>query len=172
VFHTIDQALSSMDKTASAMIINKSHPLVTEMHEYCTCLQKMAEIRGARDEMNTAYAQLTHFVKNASKAVEGLIPKALRHTSAAAKKVAPHVGHAAGTVKKHLVGGTGEGTKKSVSKIVEHLPHAATAGVVLEGARRISNDPNVRAAYHGVNARVNPTSDDFKIETLRQRGEL
>jgi hypothetical protein len=169
VYRSINEALSSMDKVASAFIINRSHPLVTEMKEYGECLLKMAELRGARDQMNAAYGEITHFVKNAGAAAEGLIPKAFRHANEGAKKVAPHVGHAAGAVKKHLVGGTGEKTKKVVERMVQHAPTAAGAAVALEGARRLSNSPTAQKTYHGAQAHLNPLSDDFKAETYYQQ---
>lgn len=170
VFRSVEEAGASMDKVATAFIINKNHPLVTEMQEYCACLTKMAELRGARDQLNRAYGELTHFVKSAGK--EGLIPKAVRHVQTAAEKAAPHVGRAVGAAKKHLVGGEGNETRRTVESLVRNAPLAAGAAATLEGARRLSNDPTVRAVYHGANAHLNPLSDDYKLETMRQRGEI
>lgn len=171
VYHSLDQCLVSMDKTASATIVNTRHPLVTEMREYSECLTKMAEVRGARNRMNLAYGELTHFVKNAGK-VEGILPKAGRKLKEVVEKAAPHVGHAAATAKKHLLGGEGHKTREVVEKIVKHAPQALGTAAVLEGARHVSNNPTVRSAYHGAQAHLNPLSQDWQAETLRERGEI
>lgn len=168
VFLSADAALASMDKEASAVQVNGAHPLVAKTREYGECLRKLAQVRPARDLANQHYGELTHFVKNA----EGLLPRAARHATDTAKKVAPHVGALAGKAKKHLLGGKGESTRSVVESMVEHAPHALAGAATLEGARRLSNAPSVRTAYHGAQAHLNPTSDQWKYETARQRGEV
>lgn len=169
VFNGIDQALESMDKTASNRVVNRSHPMVTTMSEFSDCLQKLAHTRLARNEVNSGQAAATAFLKKAGK--DGLILRGARAVHEGAKKVAPHAGRAAEKIVGKLVHeGAGKTIGKATETAVKHAPTAVAAAAVLEGARRASNNPTLSGAYHGAQAHLNPMSQDWDNETARERG--
>jgi len=169
VYRDINAALTSMDKTASRVVVNQRHPLVTAISEFAQCLDKLAHTRLAAQEVNVAQAQATAFLKSADAGGGWLVRggKLVRDTAA---KAAPHAGSAAGHAARALFGeGAGAVASKAVEKGVQYSPHALAAAAALLAARRVSNDPTANAVYHGVQAHANPLSNDWDQETYRQQ---
>jgi len=171
VYLNIEAAISSMDKTASRVVVNRQHPLVVAISEFSACLNKLAHTRAACRELNEAQAQATAFLKSAD--ATGLIPKAYRSMRQGANYAGHHAGEAAEYVGGKLLGGTAGATaKKVVGKGVKVLPEAAVAALAVEALRRGSNSPILNRAYHGAQAHMNPMSQDWDIETARQQGQF
>lgn len=104
VFHDHEELVGSLTKSASIGMVNPEHPLLTTFQEYCEVVEKLAETRGAQQELGEGVAQLTDFLKNASAPAAGLIDYA-GHLIGRAAQHAEHGGREAG---KFLFGGTGE----------------------------------------------------------------
>jgi len=168
VYRDIQEALVSMDKTASRVVVNRQHPLVTAISEFAQCLDKLAHTRMAAQEVNVAQAQATAFLKSADS--KGVLVHAGKHVMDAAEHAAPHIGKHVGRAMEFTLGsGVGEAARKGVETGVKYLPHALAAGAAVELARRAMNDPVASQAYHGIQAHVNPLSNDWDQETYRQQ---
>lgn len=112
VFHSVEAMTDSVDKTASARIVNPEHPLVVEFAEFADALSKLAELREARTEVRVHLDRLNAYVKQA--AGGGIVGKAWRAAGRAGEAASPFVrtvaGDTAATIAKHaprvaLVGG-------------------------------------------------------------------
>lgn len=66
VFHGVESMTRSVDKTASAQIVNPEHPLVIDFSEFCEVLSKLAETRAARSEVLANLKHLDAYLKQAN----------------------------------------------------------------------------------------------------------
>jgi len=184
VYGSIDEALTSMDKTASRVVVDRTHPLVSAISEFADCLQKLAHTRAACGELNTAQAEATAFLKSAgkgeavAKAVKevakkgkgGVVTRAYDAVNEAAHGASKHVGDAAEWAGTGAFGErAGKGAREIGEFATKHAPKAIVAGGALHLARMASNSPRLNSAYHKANAVANPLSDDWDSETARQQ---
>lgn len=96
VFSSVAQMSHSLDKTASARVVNPRHPLVTEFGDFCEALSKLAETRATRDVVVEHIAPIQQFLKIAASG--GLLPEAWRAYKGVLGDVGHHVGRAAEAV--------------------------------------------------------------------------
>lgn len=163
VFYTVEQMTASMDKTASARLVNKSHPLLVDFGEFCTTLHKLAELRGTRTELDKHYGDLTAFLKTAGEKIakEGKAVELAKKVQHGANWAGEHAGNAAQKATQYLAGGKGEMTKKLVGGAVKLAPAALLTAAGIEAVRQISNRPTPQKMIHGLNAHLNPLSQDW-----------
>lgn len=86
VFHGVEEMTSSVDKTASARMVNPEHLLVVEFGDFCDALSKLAELREARSEINEHLNQLNNYVKTAA---GGLVGKSWELAGRAGRALRP-----------------------------------------------------------------------------------
>lgn len=131
VFHGVADMVASVDKTASARVVNPAHPLVGEFGEFCETLHKLAELRESRAEINGHLKHLTGYLKTARSLAGDLYGAATRGSEAVAKHVSPLVGKALGP------------TAGSVSKtLIEQAPNAAIGLGAMEAYTHLKHSPN------------------------------
>lgn len=117
VFSGVEAMTSSVDKTASAKMVNPEHPLVVEFGDFCTTLSKLAELRGARSEIRGHLQHLNGYLKTAAGGLVGEAYGALeRGAHGVANGVAPFVGKALGPT-----------AEKATHFALRHAPEAALA---------------------------------------------
>jgi hypothetical protein len=137
VFHSLEAMNTSVDKTASARMVNTEHELVTEFAEFCQVLTSLAEKRAAREEALQHVGNLMNYLKEAS--TLGDIYRGAKGVSGrAAESAAPFVS-------KHV----GEGAGKVVGTALKYAPEAVIAAGISEGNTHLKHDPKlapVRAA--------------------------
>jgi hypothetical protein len=132
VFYNVEQMTASVDKTAGVRAVNTEHPLVVDFSEFCDVLNKLAELRVARNEIRQHLGSLNTYLKQAS-----LVGDVYSASSGAGKAVGPLVGKAFGPTAGHVA-----------ETAVKHLPTAAA----LIGASELhthlkhSQNPVARAA--------------------------
>jgi hypothetical protein len=132
VFHTLEAAVASVDKTASARVVNTEHPLIVEFEEFCTVLSKLAETRGAQRELRQHAAHLDHYLKQASLA--DMYNTASRVSTGAGKAIRPFV--------EKTVGPTAGAVAE---KVVSRLPEAAIGIGGMEAYTHMQNSPSLPA---------------------------
>lgn len=67
VFPSVDAIGESLEKKASGNLPNAEHPLAKDYGSFCEVVEKMGELRGAIEELSTAYDQTSfYFQKQAS----------------------------------------------------------------------------------------------------------
>jgi hypothetical protein len=174
VFTGVHEALASMDKTASRQMLNRAHPMVTQMLEFSDCLYKLAHTRVAREELQSAHAETARFIAagGTSKVAAGTVQRLFDAAAEGAERAAKPLGETAQSLKRTLLGGTGERTRDAVETAVKHAPHAAVAVGGLMAARRAMNNPTLARARYHAKAELMPWTDEYKYETARQRGEI
>jgi hypothetical protein len=59
VFQSVDALGASLEKTAHRGVVNKEHPVVTCMSDFCLTLDKLAEIRGTQEVLIETREQVT-----------------------------------------------------------------------------------------------------------------
>ena len=170
VYMNIDDALSSMDKTASRRMVDRTHPLVGAISEFAESLSKLAHTRAACNELNRTQAQATAFLKAAAAGKDGVLLRGAKAVNEAAHWAAPKAGGAADKIVEFAVGhGHGAKAKDLVEKGVKLAPKAALGVGAAYGVRRATNDPTLSKAYHSANAHLNPLSNDWDQESYRQQ---
>lgn len=132
VFHSLDAAIASVDKTASARVVNTEHPLIVEFEEFSTVLAKLAETRGAQRALRQHIAHLDNYLKQASLA--DMYGKATRASSEAGKAVGPLVGKALGPTAGSLAQG-----------LVTHAPNIGLGIGAMEGYTHLKYSPSLPA---------------------------
>lgn len=65
VFRNHEEVAESLSKHASVGTVDQTHPLVVDFVDFCDVLSKMAEARGAQEELGEGVAQLASFLKEA-----------------------------------------------------------------------------------------------------------
>lgn len=128
VFASRQEMLASVEKTASAGIVNHDHPLIQDFSELCEVLSKLASTRAARAEVRVSLDQMTGMLKAAS--AGGL----LSHANALANRASKPAGKAVGKAVKVLAGDHAAQTAENVARFgVKHAPTAA----LLVGANEV-----------------------------------
>ena len=167
VFHSVEEMTASVDKVASAKMVNMQNPLVTEFDEFCEVLSKLAELREARTELRQHHRSLTGYIKTAFDA--GLVGEAWR----GAKSVA---GGAARTVRPLAHKALGPHAADAVAWGIEHAPHAALAVGANELNTRVENSPSMparaaRAVKHTALRQIPGTTDNLMHKYEIQNGQ-
>lgn len=148
----------SLMKTASVGVLNKEHPLLSDFHEYCSVLSKLAEDRAAQQEVETHLSVLTGFLKEAglfdlAKKTPGLIPRVLEK----AEQASVHAGKGGKAVGEALFGSGSKGAKNTEALArgaVKYAPHVV-GGLAAESAYQHARyNPAVRAATNFALSRV------------------
>lgn len=134
VFHSVEEMTASVDKTASAGLVNPEHPLVVDFGEFCDVLSKLAEMRATRTEILEHLTTLEEYLKTAASTVGNVYRAANRAAEAAASRVGPFA-------EKHL----GALPGKVIGKAVEYSPQIGLGLGAMEVNRRIDNSPSVPA---------------------------
>ena len=129
VFFDVDAMQASVDKTASAKMVNLEHPLVVEFQEFCQVLTKMAELRGAHADIQNCLEQCQAFMKAAS--LTEMAGKAWGGVTGASKAV--------GGAAQAAIGGAPGAV---VGKAVQYAPHAAGALGAMEVYTHMANSQN------------------------------
>jgi len=91
VFESLDDIGASLEKTAHRGMVNTEHPLISTMADYCTVLDKLAEVREARDELTQERNRLDFFLKRAA----ALIPRMAKAVQSGANRAGEVLGSAA-----------------------------------------------------------------------------
>jgi hypothetical protein len=145
---------ASLEKTGSVRAVNQHHPLVASFVEYCTVLDKLAEIRAARDEVHVALEQTTSFLKRASAA--STVGKLHEGAKVLGARAAPFVSE-------HL----GQGAGKAVQLASSAAVPAAGLVTANEIRRHLAHNPLVHKALSTV-----PGTSDYQQREfeLAQRG--
>jgi hypothetical protein len=134
VFSSTDLLLSSFDKVASnGSLVNQEHPLVVTFGDFCSVLEKLAELRGLRNEAVENHNGLTGILKHA-----GAVSKAVEHVTGAAagaaEKATPHLKAALGDTAGGLVGGA-----------IHYAPHMGAVIAGNEAYQHYKNSPSLPA---------------------------
>lgn len=108
VFSSKEEIGNSLMKTASAGLVNSSHPIVVHFCDLCETLTKLAETRAAHSDVAAGLDTLSTFLKGAASLadVPGAVAKGWGMATGAARGAAPIIGGA-------------------VEKAVPYAPHAA-----------------------------------------------
>lgn len=134
VFPGLDAVGASLQKTAHVGVLNKQHPLVGTMADYCMVLNKLAETRVARDELIQERNRLDGFIQKVGAAAQTI------------KKVLDVAGKGTGgateLIGKALVGGATPGVQRA-AQIAHYAPHAAA----LIGGGLAAKDVGERIRY-------------------------
>ncbi len=147
VFRSLEEMNESVDKVASARVVNKSHPMLGEFAEYCEALSKLAERRGALEILTEQLGQLTHFIKCAAgEAVAPAAAKArgiLPTVAAALTRGGELAGKAVGPVSDALLPGSGATAAKAAKGLVQ-------IGVPLVAANEVRRHLKYSPTFQGV----------------------
>ena len=134
VFASSDLMLSSFDKVASnGSLVNPEHPLMVTFGDFCGVLQKLAELRGLRDEALENHKGLTGILKNA-----GAVAKAVEHVTGAAAG-------AAEKAKPHLKAALGDTAGGLAAGAIHYAPHMGAAIAGNEAYQHVKNSPSLPA---------------------------
>lgn len=133
VFYRVEDMVASVEKTASAGLVNPDHPLVVDFQEYCDVLSKLAESRAARAEVRGHLASLEEYLKTAS--TVGDAWRATRNAAGSAAEASRPF------LQKHL----GEGVGDALAAGIKYAPHAGVGIGAMEVNRRIENSPSAPA---------------------------
>lgn len=163
VFDSFNAVGASLEKTAHVGLVNTSHPLVTAMVDYCSALEKVAQVREAREMLLVERNRMTDFLSKTG--------SVLGSAAGAAKKFVRNVADSGGVVPKvtdafrtagNAAGGATQGageflfgtgsqgarrTGEAVRKAVTYTPHAAavTGGVL--GAQEMREKARYSPAF-------------------------
>lgn len=118
VFFSTEALVESLQKTASfAPTPNPKHPLVVDFLDFCSVVEKLAQLTEDRTAVSKGFNELSSFVKSAG---EGLLGKgfdALKTTAGHADRLGTSVGNVL----------LGEGKGKYVGSVAKGLTYAAPA---------------------------------------------
>jgi hypothetical protein len=138
VFRNHEEVAESLSKHASVGVVDQTHPLVVDFVDFCDVLSKMAEARGAQEELGEGVASLASFLKEAA-GKEGLLQQGARAVNSFADKAGAGATHLGEKI-------LGEGHVGA-----RHLGTAARVGVKVaplvvahEGYRSVKDHPGVR----------------------------
>jgi hypothetical protein len=98
VFQGLDGVGASLEKTAHVGMVNTEHPLISTMAGYCQVLDKLSEVRAARDELIQERNRMDFFLKQAA-----LLPKALRAVQSGANRAGDVLGRGAEVASRALL---------------------------------------------------------------------
>lgn len=139
VFDSLDAVGESLAKTASVGRLNAEHPLLYTYAEYCTTLNKVANMRVLVDEFSRGAAESLALLKQAAGGLVGVAKGGLHAVSRGIDRAAPAVAHA-------MVGS--EGAKKLAPRLAKGLKGTALVGGAL-GANAAVQGITDRPAVHG-----------------------
>jgi len=155
VFPSPQVMIASIDKVASAGLVNREHPLVTEFGEFCEVLSKLAEIRAAREEVRESLGQMTALLKQAS--VGGAYGKVRDAANWAAEPVGKAVGKAVKVV-------AGESARGAAEWATKNAPLGAALVGANEVRRHLQYGPVGRQVTDAVLKRV-PMTPQYNANT-------
>jgi hypothetical protein len=152
----------SLEKTASG-VPDHTHPLIKTFAAFCTHLDKLAEVRTARDEITGAFERIDWFLKEGMKkqallkdkvkqaaSVTGVLGKAWRGSKQLAEQAAPHVEKAIGGRAGELAG-----------KATKYVPHAVAGLAGLEAYDRAVKHGPLRGVGTFAKARIPGTQEYY-----------
>jgi hypothetical protein len=171
IFPSREAMSDSFMQTKVAGIVNEKHPLVVHYVDFCDCLEKMAHLREASDELAANLDTMNTFLKHAVSRVAQLagqalgkgvaaVPKAVGAVTRGAAKLAPEVETALGGGKAGRLAGTA----------VKYAPHAVGALVAEDMYQRAKYNPAGRAAKNFVMSRVPYTAENQMRQYQMQMG--
>ena len=156
----------SLTKTADGTP-DHTHPIIRSFAAFCTQLDKLAEARTARAEVQDAFTRIDWFLKEGMKKqalleeqikqatpAGGVVGKAWRGAKGLAEQAAPQVQKGVEAV----VGKTGG---EIAGGVVKKIPHAIVAGAALEAHDRAKYHPLTSGAMRGVKARIPGTTENY-----------
>lgn len=162
VFHNHEELVGSLTKSASIGMVNPEHPLLTTFQEYCEVVEKLAETRGAQQELGEGVAQLTDFLKSAGTkkdVAKGLVDYA-GHAINTAADYARKGGETAGKV---LFGGEGKGTGEAAHFATKYVVPLAAANEVYR--HTLKHSPTAKAVGNALVSAV-PGTDAYRQKEL------
>jgi hypothetical protein len=136
VFYNVEHMTSSVDKTASAKVVNPAHPLVVEFGDFCDTLSKLAEAREVRAELMEQAGHLQEYLKTA--ASPSLAGRAYRGVT----RLSSRAGEATGPL---VAKALGEGAGSVAKGLITHAPNIALGLAGLEGYRYLKHSPSLPA---------------------------
>ncbi len=191
VFPALDAVGESLEKTAHVGTVNPEHPLVGSMAQYCLTLDKLSQVRAARDELAEQRDVMDVYIKEAGvarsageavgRAVKGVsdsggaIPKVLQ----AARTAGKGAGKATKGTGEFLFGTGSRGAAKAgniAEKAVTYSPHAAVATGALVAADELHDrakySPTFQTAKNFLMSRIPYTHQNMVREhQLAMRGQ-
>lgn len=130
VFWNLEQMNESIDKVAS-MMVDTTHPLVTEFGEFCETLTTLAEKRAAREECVHHHTHLQNYLQKVGESTVGKLYRGAKGiTGEAARAATPFVS-------KHL----GDTAGNVAGKVIKYSPELAAAAALSEAHTHLKNDP-------------------------------
>jgi hypothetical protein len=174
VFPSLDAVGASLEKTAHVGLLNEEHPLIGTMADYCQVLDKLAEVRAAREELLQERNRLDFFLKKAA----AILPKATRAILSGAAKAGDVLGSGAETLAGKVLTdnpATARLLGSAVQKGVKHVPHAVAVGGGLlaydEASDRLRHNRTYQKGKRVVSERIPGTNAAYMREMrLAQRG--
>jgi len=131
VFRDVSAMTGSIDKTASAKIVNPTHPLVQGFSDFAETLSKLAELHAAYADVQEHLASTGAYIKTA----ESWAEKAYDATTGAARRAGqathPFVEKALGT-----------GAANVAKGLITYAPHAALGIGAAELYTHLKHSPN------------------------------
>lgn len=129
VFPSVEHLGESLEKMASGLTVDPSHPLVHDFRDFCELLDKMASLRVTREELTDGMDHLGTFLRGAIEKTSTVWSSATHAAASAAKPAAEIAGQL-----HPLVG-------KGVGAAVQYSPHLATLAGAIALKDHIENDP-------------------------------
>lgn len=170
VFDSLDDIGASLEKTAHRGMVNTEHPLVSTMADYCTVLDKLAEVREAREELLQERNRLDFFLKRAA----AIIPRMAKAVQSGANRAGDVLGAAAERGASALLVDnpeTAANIGKGVRAVTRATPGAATvAGGLLLGDEvhdRTKYSPTANKVLNSILARTSPSSLPYREREQR-----
>lgn len=160
VFPSRSAVGASLEKTAHVGLLNKEHPLVGSMADYCMVLDKLAETRAARDELIRERNRMDGFIQKAS-AVVDVVRKGLQ----AGGKVTSKATELAG---KAMFGNT-PGVQRAASA-AKYAPHAAAGLAGAAGAKEVSDRVRYSRPVRYGKSLLSPRSMEGQMRMSRLMG--
>lgn len=170
VVSSVDQVVSSLQKTAGAQVVNPSHPLVSNFRDFCEVTEKYASVYENQQVIGEGLKQanlyLNKLASPASQAAKSFGESgALQSLGRGWKSLADTVGHHGGELGKALLGTTAEGKNRGafVGTAGKLLTYAAP---VVMANNMLSRLAPYRALKNAISASTPGTEDYY----LSQQG--
>lgn len=155
VFDSQEKIASSLQKTASAALVNREHPLLVEFDEFCETLSKLAELRHAKNEAAYCLGGVDRLFKEAAAhpgGYYGMIGDALKNQAAPmAKELAGKAFGSGGLAEKAIGAGVGNAHHAAAAILANKVLGGRPATVLNSYMPWDSQEKQVRQAY-GVGA--------------------
>lgn len=155
VFDSQEKIASSLQKTASAALVNREHPLLVDFDEFCQTLSKLAELRHAKNEAAYCLGGVERLFKEASAhpgGYYGMVGDVLKNQAAPlAKELAGKAFGSGGLAEKAIGAGVGNAHHAAAAILANKVLGGRPATVINSYMPWDSQEKQVRQAY-GVGA--------------------